>query len=356
VDLRAVGKTFGTRQALAPISLVIEEGRKVVLLGPSGCGKTTALRLIAGLEKPDPGGRVFIGGQDVTGLAPEKRGVGMMFQSYALFPNLTVSENIAYGLKIRKVPKARREARVEELLALTRLSSFKDADVRRLSGGQRQRVALARALAPEPKVLLLDEPLGALDAALRESVREELDELLSILSVTAIIVTHDQGEAMSLGDRVVVMRDGRIEQEGAPAEIYREPATPFVAGFVGGSNRLRGRVQGGFLRLPGGVAIPLPLLRPRDGAAGPLPPEAEVAVYFRPDRPRLSAPGPGLLSGRVASSRLVGAARRLVVALPSGGRVKMELPAEAGWAAELEPGAEVGLDLPPEALMLFEED
>jgi putative spermidine/putrescine transport system ATP-binding protein len=352
VRLEAVAKSFGGRQVLSPTTLVIEEGRKVVLLGPSGCGKTTTLRLIAGLERPDPGGRVLIGGVDVTGLPPERREIGMMFQNYALFPNMSVEANVGYGLKIRKVPRKERELRVQELLALTRLETFAKAEVTKLSGGQRQRVALARALATGPKVLLLDEPLGALDAALRESVREELDELLSKLAITTVIVTHDQEEAMSLGDVIVVMREGAIEQAGRPAQIYDEPASAFVAGFVGGSNKIDAEISDGFLRLPGDVAIPLSLTRRRGAATEePFAPVGRASVFFRPGKATLAEAAPGRLRGRVVSSRFLGGATRLVVGLDERHRVKMELPG----TFEIQAGAEVGLELAPEALMLFEE-
>ena len=353
VRLSGVTKTFAGRQVLSPIDLAIFEGQKVVLLGPSGCGKTTTLRLIAGLERPDPGGRVLIGGRDVTMAPPERREIGMMFQSYALFPNMTVSENVAYGLKIRKTPKDVRQKRVDELLAMTRLDGFAKADVSKLSGGQRQRVALARALATEPKVLLLDEPLGALDAALRESVREELDELLTALAITTVIVTHDQAEAMSLGDVIVVMREGAIEQIGRPAEIYHEPASPFVAGLVGGSNNISATLSEGLLHLPGGASIPMSMIR-RPGAGSATDPpatSANISVFFRPDKPRLAQAGPGRLGGKVISSRFMGGTTRLVVGLGDDARIKLELRG----VGDFRPGDEVGLELPPEALILFED-
>jgi putative spermidine/putrescine transport system ATP-binding protein len=356
VELVSVSKSFGGKMVLAPMNLSILEGEKVVLLGPSGCGKTTTLRLLAGLERPDPGGRIMIDGLDVTRTPPERRGVGLMFQSYALFPTLDVFGNVAYGLKIRKVPKRERQERVDGLLTMTRLTGFARRRVQELSGGQRQRVALARALSTEPRVLLLDEPLGALDAALRESVREELDELLSSLRITTVIVTHDQGEAMSLGDRIVVMREGRVEQAGPPRAVYHEPATAFVAGFVGGSNRLGGVLSGGWLSLPGGVSIPMPAAGPDGG----LPPALDggtafggrrVSVFFRPDQPRLAEVGPGRLKGRVVSSRFMGGATRLVVALDSSDRVKLELPG----GHDIRAGLQVGLELSPDSLTLFDE-
>ncbi len=239
IRLDRCAKTFadGTR-ALVPIDLEIAAGETVVLLGPSGCGKTTTLRLIAGLEGPDPGGRVLFGGDDVTALPIERRNVGMVFQSYALFPNMTVAQNVGYGLKVRRMPAAVRAPRVAEMLEMMRIADLADRRIDQLSGGQRQRVALARAIAPRPRVLLLDEPLTALDALLRERLRVDIDRLLRDLGITAVYVTHDQAEAMALGDRIVVMDRGCIAQIGTPADIYRRPATPFVADFIGTVNRL----------------------------------------------------------------------------------------------------------------------
>ena len=218
VRVEGCGKTFldGTR-ALEPATLDIARGETLVLLGPSGCGKTTMLRIIAGLELPDVGGKVLFDGKDMTSVPIEKRNVGMVFQSYALFPNMSVAENIGYGLKIRGVSKNERASRVAELVALTNITGLEHRRIHQLSGGQRQRVALARAVAIRPGILLLDEPLTALDAALRDRLRGELNRLLRALGITAIYVTHDQSEAMELGDRIVVMRKGAIVQIGNPA-------------------------------------------------------------------------------------------------------------------------------------------
>src|SRR5579872_315428 len=233
VHIDACAKTFadGTR-ALLPITLDIARGETLVFLGPSGCGKTTMLRIIAGLEQPDAGGRVLFSGEDVTGIPIERRNVGMVFQSYALFPNMNVADNIGYSLKIRGIAAGERNARVAELVALTGIEGLEHRRIDQLSGGQRQRVALARAVAARPRVLLLDEPLTALDAALRERLRWELDRLLRMLGITTIYVTHDQAEAMALGDRVVVMSKGAIAQVGTPRDIYFAPANRFVAEFV----------------------------------------------------------------------------------------------------------------------------
>ena len=240
VTLEQCAKTFpdGTR-ALEPIDLRIEAGETVVFLGPSGCGKTTLLRIIAGLEQPDRGGRVVFNSEDVTHLPIERRNVGMVFQSYALFPNMSVRENVGYGMRVRKASRSDLTQRVDEMLSMMQISELADRRINQLSGGQRQRVALARAIATRPRVLLLDEPLTALDALLREHLRVEIDTLLRNLGTTAVYVTHDQAEAMALGDRVVVMGRGRIEQMGTPKEIYRAPASEFVANFIGTLNKIK---------------------------------------------------------------------------------------------------------------------
>ena len=246
IRLERCAKTFpdGTR-ALEPLDLEIRAGETMVLLGPSGCGKTTTLRIIAGLEAPDPGGRVLFDGEDVTAVPIESRNVGLVFQSYALFPNMDVRENVGYGLRIRNVDPASRAARVEEMMAMMRIEELADRRIDQLSGGQRQRVALARALAVRPRALLLDEPLTALDAKLRDTLRVDIDALLRRLGITSVYVTHDQAEAMALGERIVVMDHGKVAQIGAPREIYYAPASPFVADFIGTMNRLRGRVENG---------------------------------------------------------------------------------------------------------------
>jgi putative spermidine/putrescine transport system ATP-binding protein len=237
--LDACARTFpdGTI-GLHPTSLDFPAGSVTALLGPSGCGKTTTLRLLAGLAMPDRGGRVLFDGSDVTRLPVEKRGIGMVFQGYALFPNRDVAGNIGYGLEVRGVNRADRDRRITQMLRLARLEGLGARRVDQLSGGQRQRVALARALAPAPGLLLLDEPFGALDARLREALRAELATLLAELAVTAVFVTHDQAEAMALGNRVMVMQAGRVAQSGTPEQVYRAPASRFVGHFLGTLNHL----------------------------------------------------------------------------------------------------------------------
>lgn len=242
LDLTNLEKTFGANRVVKDFSLGIDKGEFVSLLGPSGCGKTTVLRMVAGFETPTSGS-ISIDGQDVTGQRTNQRAIGMMFQAYALFPNMTVADNVAFGLAVKGVPKAEREARVAEMLRLIGLPELGARFPFQLSGGQQQRVALARALAPSPRVLLLDEPLSALDAKVRVSLRNEIREIQRELGITTIFVTHDQEEAMSISDRIVVMNGGMAEQAGAPFEIYNNPRTRFVASFVGTLNMFAATVE-----------------------------------------------------------------------------------------------------------------
>ena len=241
LEINGVRKAYGVNIVVHDFELNIARGEFVSFLGPSGCGKTTTLRMVAGFEEPSAGA-IRIDGKDVTHLRPNQRNVGMVFQSYALFPNLTVGQNVAFGLKVAGRPRAEIRSRVTEMLELIKLPALADRYPYQLSGGQQQRVALARALAVKPKVLLLDEPLSALDAKIRVSLREEIRSLQRSLGITTIYVTHDQEEALSMSDRIVVMSDGRMEQVGTPFEIYNFPRTRFVASFVGTLNILRGKV------------------------------------------------------------------------------------------------------------------
>jgi len=241
--LKNVSKKFGEVKALDKLDLVIKSGELVALLGPSGCGKTTALRIVAGLEHHDSGS-IKINDQNISGVPAHQRNMGMVFQAYSLFPNLTVLENVAFGLKMRKVSKEKQQKKSIELLELVGLPTQKNRFPHQLSGGQQQRVALARALAIEPSVLLLDEPLSALDAQVRTNLRDEIRRLQLSLGITTLFVTHDQEEAMSMADRVGVMRNGKLEQIGVPSDLYNKPATPFVASFVGIANRIPAEVTG----------------------------------------------------------------------------------------------------------------
>jgi sulfate transport system ATP-binding protein len=241
ITVREVHKRFGTFQALDDISLEVPDGSLTALLGPSGSGKSTLLRVIAGLEAPD-GGRVEIHGTDATNVPPQRRGIGFVFQHYAAFKHMTVRDNVAFGLTIRKLPKQQVRTKVDELLGIVGLAGYQDRYPNQLSGGQRQRMALARALAVEPRVLLLDEPFGALDAKVRAELREWLRGLHERVPVTTVLVTHDQEEAMSVADRIVVMNEGRIEQVGHPRELYDNPANQFVMSFLGPVSRLGERL------------------------------------------------------------------------------------------------------------------
>ena len=288
LSIQSVKKSFGTATVVQDFNLDVDRGEFVSFLGPSGCGKTTVLRMVAGFEEPSAG-RIVIGGQDVTQLRPNQRKIGMVFQAYALFPNLTVAQNIAFGLKVAGVGRAESDSRVVEMLKLIKLPDFGDRFPYQLSGGQQQRVALARALAPKPRVLLLDEPLSALDAKVRVSLRDEIRAIQRDLGITTIFVTHDQEEALSISDRIVVMYNGRAEQLGTPFEIYNRPATKFVANFVGTLNVLQGTVadaKAGKVTVNGSdVVLPQGLngARPGDSVSLALRPEA-ISLGPQPGR------------------------------------------------------------------------
>ena len=337
IALTQCAKTFHGTRVLEPLDLSIGAGETLVLLGPSGCGKTTTLRIIAGLEAPDAGGTVRFGDDDVTRAPIERRQVGMVFQNYALFPNLTVRGNVGYGLKIAKTEPALARKRVDELLAMMRLEAHGDKPISQLSGGQRQRVALARALAREPRVLLLDEPLTALDARLRDALRREMNALLRSLGITTVYVTHDQAEAMELGDRIVVMSAGRIEQIGTPRDIYYRPANRTVAQFVGTINRLGRQWRGA-----------APATHGSGGATGAHDAGSEPReLFFRPEDGRLVAPEGAPLRGVVESVSFLGERTRVTVT----GAAPEPLVIDVAGRSEWMPGAAVGIDIAPEGLI-----
>lgn len=339
VSVRNCAKTFadGTR-ALTPVSFEIRRGETVVFLGPSGCGKTTTLRIIAGLEEPDAGGRVLFDDEDVTSLPIERRNVGMVFQSYALFPNMSVVENVAYGLKVRGVAAEERLASARQVLAMMRIDALAERRIDQLSGGQRQRVALARALAVQPRVLLLDEPLTALDAALREELRTEIDALLRRLGITAVYVTHDQAEAMVLGDRIFVMEHGRIAQIGAPRDIYFKPANRFVAEFIGTMNRLEGRIAGKRFETAHGS---LPVTKAESGSA---------TAFFRPESASLVPPASAPFTFKVKHAHFLGARQRLQL---EAGEDMPPIIVETDNQTAHKPGSTVGLKISPKDLLFL---
>ncbi len=309
VDLEGLGKQFGAEKIIDHVDLNIAEGEFLTLLGPSGCGKTTTLRIVAGFLSPDRG-RVLIDGKDVTRIPTQHRKLGMVFQDYALFPHLTVAENVGFALRSRGMPRADQERRVKELLDLIRLPAVADRYPTALSGGQQQRVAIARALAHTPSVLLMDEPLGALDLKLREAMQNELHSIQRQLGITTIYVTHDQEEALSLSHRIALMRRGKIEQLDTPREIYSKPKTPFCAFFLGKVNFLQGNITG---RADGEYRVQVAgntLTCPAEGVHGDLGMNARVVLGVRPEQLRMvdgDVPsGRNVLNGRIAREKFVG--------------------------------------------------
>jgi spermidine/putrescine transport system ATP-binding protein len=345
--LASVRKQFpGGVVGLDSIDLDIEAGEFLSLLGPSGCGKTTTLRVIAGFESPTSG-KVLLDGRDITPLRPYDRPVNTVFQDYALFPHMNVSENVDFGLSLRKIPSADRKRRVAAALDMVGLSDKVGARVSELSGGQRQRVALARAIVCEPRVLLLDEPLSALDAHLREQMQVELKRLQSTLGTTFVMVTHDQTEAMSISDRIVVMNQGRIEQTASPAELYDHPQTRFVAGFIGTMNLLPARFAGLSATQMSFEADGLRLVIP---SAGSTPPQSgeTVAIGVRPEDLIVSGPGPETTPARVESVVFHGKALRVRAKIGTGTGIVIDLPRQ-GENAACRPGTIVDIGLRPGA-------
>jgi putative spermidine/putrescine transport system ATP-binding protein len=348
LDLTNVRKSFGQSVAVENFNLEVERGEFISFLGPSGCGKTTTLRMIAGFELPTAG-TIRLGGVDVTSTPPNRRNVGMVFQSYALFPNMTVAGNIGFGLKVARRPESEIKARVAEMLRLARLPEFGDRYPYQLSGGQQQRVALARALAIQPQVLLLDEPLSALDAKIRVSLRNEIRAIQRQVGITTIYVTHDQEEALSLSDRVVVMSNGRIEQIGTPFEIYNAPATRFVASFVGTLNVLSASVAdaaGGRLSIDGQE---IRAARPLDGTPG-----QPISVALRPETLSLNGNGAGNhLTGTVDDVMFLGPTMRVRVRLKDQAFQFDEF--NNPHLAPPRPGQQVTVGFPPEACLILGE-
>jgi putative spermidine/putrescine transport system ATP-binding protein len=333
VSLRDLTRVFGATRALNEMSLEIAPGELVALLGPSGCGKTTALRIVAGFEFADAG-EVLVDGKDVSGIPAAKRDMGMVFQSYSLFPNMNALDNVSFGLRMRKVGGSARRKRAAELLDMVGLAPQAAQFPHQLSGGQQQRVALARALAIEPRVLLLDEPLSALDAKVRLQLREQIRTLQQRLGTTTLFVTHDQEEALSMSDRVGVMRAGRLEQVAEPAELYARPATAFVAEFVGTMNRLPAELgDGGKVVTVLGVTVPAQEGGPASGRADAL---------VRPENLTVAAAEGG--NGIVTNRTFLGAVTRVSVRL--SGDVEVSVDVSSGVALEMSPGTTVQVGLP----------
>jgi spermidine/putrescine transport system ATP-binding protein len=346
VRLDRVTKRFDDVVAVDDVSLTIERGRFFALLGPSGCGKTTTLRMIGGFEEPTAG-TIQLGDRDVTGLPPYKRDVNTVFQSYALFPHLSIFENVAFGLRRRGVRGREVTRQVEEMLELVALSGLGRRRPHQLSGGQQQRVALARALVNSPQVLLLDEPLGALDLKLRKQMQLELKRIQNDVGITFIHVTHDQEEAMTMADSIAVMNDGRIEQLGTPSELYERPRTAFVAGFLGVSNLLSGTADGGgTIRLDDGTVVRAPAA---DSAVG------RVAIGVRPEKLRLEGEGENSLTGSVTERAYIGVSTQYIVRTPAGA-VTVYVQNTDSAAGGLNPGDHVRLTWRPDSTFVVDSE
>jgi len=340
-----ISKTFKDNQVVKGVDLAFNKGEFVSLLGPSGCGKTTILRMIAGFEAPTTGA-IVVDGKDITALPPNQRKIGMVFQAYALFPNMNVADNIAFGLRIANAPRAERDARVEEMLKLIGLPGYGKRFPFELSGGQQQRVALARALAPRPRMLLLDEPLSALDAKIRVSLREEIRAIQRELAITTVFVTHDQEEALSISDRIVVMNAGKVEQVGTPREVYERPANRFVASFIGLSNFIAGRDEGGgtFLSRAGELLKYEP-----DRIRGPV-----EALVIRPEMIELGAAPAGSqcneLAGSIDTVTYLGPLTDLELLLDSGEKIHIHRSNRTpGYVEQFRRGERLVVHWPPSA-------
>jgi sulfate transport system ATP-binding protein len=348
IEVKDLWKAFGGVPVVRDVSFQVEEGQLVALLGPSGGGKSTILRIVAGLEDPDTGG-VWIGDRRVDRVPARERGVGFVFQHYALFPHMTVADNIGFGLRVRKTPPAETAPRVDDMIALVGLQGLGGRYPHELSGGQRQRVALARALAPNPRVLLLDEPFGAVDARVRQDLRSWLRRLHDDVRVTSVFVTHDQAEALEIADRVLIIDGGRLVQNGTPEEIWRRPASSFIAEFVGASNRIPGRVVGdeieaGFLRLarPEGFV--------EGGRVVILSRPAEVMLYPVPGED----PATNATIGCIKRVAFVGHAMKVEVRVEGFGTLIADLPPAAVRSKKLEAGLPVRISL--SGWQLFHDD
>jgi spermidine/putrescine transport system ATP-binding protein len=344
IRLERVTKQFDEVVAVDDISLEIPRGSFFALLGPSGCGKTTTLRMVGGFEEPTAG-TIYLGDRDVTGLPPYKRDVNTVFQSYALFPHLSIYENVAFGLRRRGVKGEKLRGRVTKILELVQLSGMERRKPRQLSGGQQQRVALARALVNSPRVLLLDEPLGALDLKLRKEMQLFIKALQADLGVTFVHVTHDQEEAMTMADTIAVMNEGHIEQLGGPDELYEHPATAFVARFLGVSNLLQGEAAGeGNVRLADGTVVRAPASAGRNG---------RVAVGIRPEKIRIGAGDENRLAGEVQERAYIGVSTQYIV-VTAHGPITVYVQNTDANAVAVQPGDQVTVSWSPEATFVVD--
>lgn len=343
LTLKKIRKDYGKVRAVNGVDLTFSHGELTALLGPSGCGKTTLLRMVAGLEEPT-GGQILLGNRDLTNTPAHKRKFGMVFQSFALFPHLNVRENVCYALTIAGVAKAEAHERAAKLLDLVQLSAFADRRIGALSGGQRQRVAIARALAQEPEVFLLDEPMSALDANLREAMQVELRLLQQRLGITTIVVTHDQREAMTMADTIVVMSNGWVEQTGTPQDIYHKPQNAFVADFIGRANFFSGEVKAGVISTSG-LILKVPKLNFAEGAA--------ITLAIRPEKACLTFEGEteNLVPAKVTFVRDVGATRDIHLDTPLGPMVTEYAIGESDRHYAI--GETVDLHLPPSGIYVY---
>ncbi len=351
-DVRKIyGRGASAVEALCGVSFAIRDNEFFTLLGPSGCGKTTLLRAIAGFENVS-GGTIRLFGEDIVDVPPHRRSVNTVFQSYSLFPHMSVAENVAYGLRRLRRPAAEIAATVASMLRLVKMERFADRLPTQLSGGQQQRVALARALAPHPKVLLLDEPLSALDLKLRQAMRQELKQIQHETGITFIFVTHDQDEALSMSDRIAVMSEGHVQQVGTPSEIYERPANRFVAAFVGDANFIEAEItsSGGaavVCRTGGGLGLRVDAARVRPG-------QRRAMLFFRPEKVRLAAPGTGTVDGRVETVQYLGNACRMEIAIGEAAPLLVSEHMVAVDQRRREAGDTVGVVLDARALQVLE--
>ncbi|PWE27568.1 ABC transporter ATP-binding protein [Pararhodobacter marinus] len=352
LEIKSLSKTFGAGvaayHALRSVDVTVAEGEFFTLLGPSGCGKTTLLRLIAGFEQPT-GGQLVLDGQDIAAIPPSRRPVNTVFQSYALFPHMTVAQNVAFGLEARGTAPGDVARRVDEMLQLVQMDHLRDRKSAALSGGQQQRVALARALAPRPRILLLDEPLSALDLKLRKEMQAELKRLQREMGLTFIFVTHDQDEALTMSDRIAVMEGGRLQQVATPRDLYDHPANRFVAGFIGETNFLPGRAAEGQLRLDGFAPVALAEAKAVNGA---------VTVMIRPEHIIVGREAPDCVqtSGQIDELVFFGTDTHVKLTLPGGASLTARAQNSLHSATDLNPGQTVPLSLPYDALRILPDE